>query len=96
MTDKELVAMMKRLGLRQVDVAWMMGSCIRQVSRWMTGHNPVPQSVSLLLQAFEGGKLTPRWFKRRIAIPMPWSDLDYSPSFTSHRLSRRADRPKKS
>lgn len=77
MTTEEYQALILRLGLRQVDIAWMMGVTGRQSQRWWCGASPIPRSVELLLIAFAEGKLKPRWFRKRIKEPVPYSDASY-------------------
>ena len=67
--------MVKRLGLRRCDVAWMMGVSIRQTIRWYKGDSPVPRSVALLLKALAYRRVTPIWFRRHIPEPVPYSEV---------------------
>lgn len=76
MTKNEYRALIKRLGLRQVDVAWIAGVSGRQAKRWSSGACPVPRSVFLLLRALEEGRLHPYWFRRNIPEPIPYSDAE--------------------
>lgn len=77
MTTEEYRALVRRLGLRRVDIAWMMGVTVRQSQRWWCGTSPIPRSVELLLKAFALGKLKPRWFRKHINEPVPYSDATY-------------------
>lgn len=98
MTGDELRAAMQRMNLREVDVAWLMGVSVRHVRRWKTNVNPVPQTVHLLLQALEQGKLRPNWFKKHIVAPVPWSATEYEAYLkTAPRTGyrRRGGRPAK-
>ena len=75
MTAAEYRAMVRRLGLRRCDVAWMMGVSIRQTIRWYKGDSPVPRSVALLLKALAYRRVTPIWFRRHIPEPVPYSEV---------------------
>lgn len=74
MTAAEYRAMVKHLGLRRCDVAWMMGVTVRQTIRWYSGASPVPRSVALLLKALAYKRVTPIWFRRHIDEPVPYSE----------------------
>lgn len=77
MTTEEYQALVLRTGLRQIDIAWMMGVTGRQSQRWWCGASPIPRSVELLLKGLAEGKLKPRWFRKRIKEPLPYSDATY-------------------
>lgn len=77
MTTEEFQLLVLKVGLRQVDIAWMMGVTVRQTQRWWCGTSPIPRSVELLLKAFATGKLKPRWFRKHIKEPVPYSDATY-------------------
>lgn len=74
MTAEEYQQMVKRLKLRRCDVAWMMGVSVRQTIRWYRGQSPVPRSVELLLKALAHRRISPTWFRRHIAEPVPYSE----------------------
>lgn len=89
MTNKEYRALVKHLGLRRVDVAWLTGCTPRSVHRWSSGRTAIPQMVALLLMALAEGRLTPRWFRKRIPEPVPYSEPDYDRLKMANR--RQAD-----
>lgn len=72
MMKPEFDALLKKLGLRQVDVAWMMNVSGNRVCTWGR-KNPVPQAAVLLLRALETGRITPTWLRRQIPFPIPYN-----------------------
>ena len=52
MTQKQLRAALKRLGLSQRALAGRLKVDPRTVNRWARGHTPVPESIALLLHAW--------------------------------------------
>ena len=74
MTTEDYRLLIKSLRLRQVDIAWMMGVSVRNAKRWKSGEHPIPQSVELVLRALASGRITPRWLRKRIAEPVPYSE----------------------
>lgn len=75
MTAEEYRKIVKRLGLRRCDVAWMMGVTVRQTIRWYNGDSPIPRSVELLLKALAHRRVTATWFRRHIKDPVPYSEI---------------------
>jgi len=73
MTRSEYIGLLDRCGLRYVDVAWMCGVNVRTTFRWSDKSEkwPVPQSVALLLQAYDEGLISPRWVVRHVETPVP-------------------------
>lgn len=61
MSPDELADVSKTLGLNTSDLALITGNTIRAVQYWYTGKNPVPQSVTLLLNAMASGQLEMDW-----------------------------------
>lgn len=76
MTAKEYCNTLKNMGLRQVDMAWIMGVTQRQSRRWAKGTSPVPRPAILLLVALHQGRITPQWLRKHIDEPIPYSSLD--------------------
>ena len=76
-TTEQYRALLKSMGLRQIDVAWMMGAKVAQCSRWATGVTPVPQAAVLLLLALRAQKISPTWLRHHIPKPVPynWKEL---------------------
>lgn len=77
LTTEQYRAKLQRLGLRQVDIAWLMGVRGRHAKRWSAGETPIPQSLCLLLLALEQGKIKPRWLRKHIDRPIPYSDAEW-------------------
>jgi len=73
MTTEQYRETLRRMGLRQVDVAWMMGVTGKQSKRWATGKSPVPQAVHLLLLAMEQYRISPTWLRKHISDPIPYT-----------------------
>ena len=61
MTPKEFAHACDVLGLSNSDVALMTGNTIRAVQFWRNGRSPIPQSVALILDAMECGRLDMDW-----------------------------------
>jgi len=70
----------RRLGLRHVDIAWLMGVSLNQSWMWGAGRARVPQSLRLLLLALGDGSITPGWLARNIPRPVPRGREDYDAS----------------
>ena len=77
MTTEQYRAILKSMGLRQIDVAWIMGAKVAQCKRWASGASPVPQAAALLLLALRHRRITPTWLRRYISKPIPynWTEL---------------------
>ena len=73
MTTDEYRDTLQRMGLRQVDVGWIMGVTGRQSRRWANGQSPVPQAVHLLLLAMEQYRISPTWLRKHISDPIPYN-----------------------
>ena len=67
MTTDELSDVSKTLGLTNSDLALITGNTIRAVQYWFTGKNPIPQSVSLLLNAMASGHLEMDWVAEEVS-----------------------------
>ena len=66
MTPTVLKDTMAALGFTTGDVAVLMGVTRRTPQLWLTGHSPIPQSVSILLYAIKDGLLPLEWVEDRI------------------------------
>lgn len=75
-TAKDLKAALKQMGLRQCDLAWMMGVTNRQAHRWTRGIAPVPRAAKLLLTAMRQERISARWFRRHIETPIPYNSSE--------------------
>ena len=53
MKPDELTDIMRRRGMRQIDVAWVCGVGVRHVRSWLRGVYPIPQYVLLLMRAID-------------------------------------------
>ena len=67
MNIEELSEVTKTLGLNTSDLALLTGNTTRAVQYWFTGRNPIPQSVSLLLNAMASGQLDMDWVADQVA-----------------------------
>ena len=76
MTTEEYRETLRRMGLRQVDVAWIMNVTGRHAKRWASGHTPVPQAVFLLLLAMEQYRISPTWLRKHISDPIPYTTAE--------------------
>lgn len=70
MTPEELSDAVKTLGLTNSDLALITGNTIRAVQYWFTGRNPIPQSVSIILNAMLAGQLDLDWLTEEVARQM--------------------------
>ena len=66
MTPAALKDLMATLGFTTGDVAVLMGVTRRTPQLWLTGHSPIPQSVSILLRAIKDGLIPLEWVEDRI------------------------------
>ena len=66
MTPTALKELMDVLGFTTGDVAVLMGVTRRTPQLWLTGHSPIPQSVSILLRAIKDGLIPLEWVEDRI------------------------------
>jgi hypothetical protein len=57
---------MRRHALTASDIAWVSGVTVRQVRYYLSGAYPIPQSISLLLQAYDEGRIDSRWLVRQL------------------------------
>jgi DNA-binding XRE family transcriptional regulator len=64
--QEQLRGLLRRLGLRQTDLAYLVGASLRQTSAWCRGEYPVPLSVWLVLLAYADGSVSAKWLARRI------------------------------
>jgi len=69
--------LMKHHSLRQVDLAWLCGVTIRTVNMWANGRAPIPQHVSVILQAFHENKLPMPWLIKKLGTTPPYRSVDY-------------------
>ena len=76
MTADQYRKTLRKMGLRQVDMAWIMGVTQRQSRRWAEGSSPVPRPVGLLLLALHQERITPTWLRKHIDEPIPYSSAD--------------------
>ena len=66
MTPGHLKQLMDDLGFTTGDVAVLMGVTRRTPQLWLSGHSPIPQSVSILLRAIKDGLIPLEWVEDRI------------------------------
>jgi DNA-binding transcriptional regulator YiaG len=66
MTPDQLREIMRKLDFNTADVAVLMGVTRRTPQLWLTGHSPIPQSVSILLRAIKDGLIPLEWVEDRI------------------------------
>lgn len=66
-TPDTLRQWMERHGLVQGDVALMCGVSDRSVRSWVSGQHAIPQSVTLLMQAVDDGKVDLGWLAETIS-----------------------------
>jgi len=65
--NKDILAeFMNRHALTASDIAWVVGVTVRQVRYYLSGAYPIPQSISLLLQAYDEGRIDSRWLVRHL------------------------------
>lgn len=70
MTPQELVIVMRRLKLLNVDVATIMGVTPRQVNSWLRGVNAIPRSASLILAALDNNQISLDWVVSFVEMEM--------------------------
>lgn len=61
MTPFEMRDLMYRHKLTGPETSRMVGYCLRQVRAFMSGKHKVPLCVSLILQAYDEGKIDAKW-----------------------------------
>ena len=66
MTPAAFRDLMSDLGFTTGDVAVLMGVTRRTPQLWLSGHSPIPQSVSILLRAIKDGLIPLEWVEDRI------------------------------
>jgi hypothetical protein len=66
MTPAAFRQLTKDLGFTTSDVAVLMGVTRRTPQLWLSGHSPIPQSVSILLRAIKDGLIPLEWVEDRI------------------------------
>ena len=71
MKAREFRSLVSSAGLRQVDVAWLLGVHPRTARSWVQGRLPVPLYASLVVQAYAEGLLPDKWLVRVIPDPPP-------------------------
>jgi hypothetical protein len=71
MTPENLRAKMQALDLSTGDIAIMTDSTRRAVQLWLSGANPVPMSVLLLLDAMSEGAVSIEWVADKIVCYRP-------------------------
>ena len=67
MTPDDLDDAMDTLGLTNADLALITGNTLRAVQYWITGRNPIPQSVAILLNATMAGQLDMDWLTDEVS-----------------------------
>jgi hypothetical protein len=70
MTPTELTVLMIRHDMTKDDVAKISGVSTRSVHSWQTGQYPIPRSVSIVLQAYDDGKIEFDWLVNSIEKDM--------------------------
>ena len=70
MTPTTLKELMDVLGFTTGDVAVLMGVTRRTPQLWLAGSSPIPQSVSILLQAILECHVTIEWVEDKILLAM--------------------------
>ena len=73
MTCDQYRKVLARMGLRQIDVSWIMGVTGRTGQRWANGSTPVPQAVGLILWALEQDRISALWLRKHIKDAIPYS-----------------------
>ena len=66
MTPAALKETMTALGFSTADLAILMGVTRRTPQLWLSGHAPMPQSASILLEAIGEGLIPLEWVEDRI------------------------------
>ena len=66
MTANELKRFMKKNDFTQKFLGLVIGKSTRQVRYYMYGVHEIPQSVALLLMAYDDGELEARWLANAI------------------------------
>lgn len=67
MTPEELIDRMTALELTVADVAILAKTTRRAVEKWRAGIHPVPQSLVLVLDALQEGKIDMEWLAKKIS-----------------------------
>ena len=70
MTPAALKETMSALGFSTADLAILMGVTRRTPQLWLSGHAPMPQSASILLEAIAEGLVTIEWVEDKIVLAM--------------------------
>jgi hypothetical protein len=66
MKGRELGAIMGRHSLTVPDLALVMGVTNRSVFNWLSDNHQIPNSVSLLVKAFDQGIITVEWLANNL------------------------------
>lgn len=66
MNSANLADFMRRHALTASDISWVVGVTVRQVRYYLSDSHSVPQAASLLLQAYDEGKIDSRWLVRHL------------------------------
>lgn len=66
MTSSDLKTFMAKHAFTVAEIAWVAGCSTRQVYHWLSGKYVIPQAASLLLQAYDEGKIDSRWLLRHL------------------------------
>jgi DNA-binding transcriptional regulator YiaG len=66
MTPTTLRSIMENQNLSNLDLATIVGVTDRQVRSWLTGAYPIPQLVSIFLEALEEGLISQEWLLPRV------------------------------
>ena len=69
MKGRELGAIMGRHSLTVPDLALVMGVTNRSVFNWLSDNHQIPNSVSLLVKAFDQGIITVEWLANNLERP---------------------------
>lgn len=70
MTPTALKETMTALGFSTADLAILMGVSRRTPQFWLSGHAPMPQSASILLESIREGLVTIEWVEDKIVLAM--------------------------
>jgi hypothetical protein len=76
MKGRELGAIMEKHSLTVPDLALVMGVTNRSVFSWLSDNHQIPNSVSLLVKAFDQGIITVEWLANNLEAP-PEADTPF-------------------
>ena len=66
MRPPELIEIMNRRQMKTKDLAIMAGVTMRAAQKWISGQNPIPRSVALVLYAMENNRVSDKWIGHKI------------------------------